>query len=95
MGFKDKPNIWAQEASALSEIQPRSYIIQIEKCAVLRWSQQVLMGPAAADQRTGAAEQRQQTLENPSPEAPVLVQEQTLKSSSIHVEPPETLTEQI
>lgn len=37
------------------------------------------MGLATADQRTDAAERRQQ----PSPKAPALVQEQTLKKSSV------------
>ncbi len=96
MRHKDKPNTWAQKATVLSEIQPRSYTIQTEDSVVLRRNHRdLLKGPATAEKRTDAAEQHQHTLENPSPEAPAQIQEQTLRKFSRNVRPPERLIEQI
>lgn len=52
-------------------------------------------GSHGTDQRTYATEQHQQALENPTPEAPALVQEQTLRRSSSYVKPPEKVIKQI
>lgn len=94
--LKDKTNTWAQKATVLTEIQPRSYNIQTEDGAVLRRNRRDLhTGPATADQSVESAKQPQHTLEDPPPEAPARVQEQTPKRSSRQVKPPERLIEQM
>lgn len=93
--LKDKTSMWAQKATILNEVQPRSYNIQIEDGAVLRQNQCDIMGQAKADQRTDDAAEQPQHSENPSSEVPAPVQEQPLRRSLRNVKPPGRLTEQI
>lgn len=93
--LKDNTNTWAQKATVLNEVQPRSYNIQTEDGAVLRRNRRDILGPAKADQRSDEAAEQPQPPENPSSEAPVPVHEQPLKRSSRNVKPPERLIEQI
>uniref|UniRef100_A0A8P4K6X5 Integrase catalytic domain-containing protein n=1 Tax=Dicentrarchus labrax TaxID=13489 RepID=A0A8P4K6X5_DICLA len=95
--FKDKTNTWAQKATVLSEIQPRSYTIQTEDGAVLRQNRRhLLKGPAtAAQQRTDAEEQPQHPIEDQSSRTLAQCQEQPHRKSLRNVKPPERLIEQI
>lgn len=52
MRLKDKSNTWAQKATILKEVHPRSYNVQTEDGAVLRRNRHDIMGPVKAEKKT-------------------------------------------